>query len=74
MITDPTGNTWTRSDDGNFINSSDGLSMQIHKQSTDEELSESVANLRSKLETNPKTDAERIAELEAQLAALLSRL
>lgn len=74
MINDPTGNTWTRSDDGRFIVSSDSKTIQIFPESTDEQLSESIAMLRKEWDTPQKSDAERIAELEAQLAAILAKL
>lgn len=65
---DQNGLTWTRSDDGLSITCQDGRKVIGNPEMTDEYLV-SVAYL-----TPPKTDADRIAELEAQLAALLSRL
>ena len=65
---DQNGLTWTRSDDGLSITCQDGRKVIGNPEMTDEYLV-SVAYL-----TPPKSDAERIAELEAQLAALLSRL
>ncbi len=65
---DQNGLTWTRADDGLSITCEDGRKVLGNPEMTDEYLV-SVAYL-----PPPKTDAERIAELEAQLAALLSRL
>lgn len=65
---DQNGLTWTRADDGQSITCEDGRKVLGNPEMTDEYLV-SVAYL-----PPPKTDADRIAELEAQLAALLSRL
>lgn len=65
---DHNGLTWTRADDGKSITCEDGRKVLGNPEMSDEYLV-SVAYL-----PPPKTDAERIAELEAQLAALLSRL
>lgn len=65
---DQNGKTWTRADDGLSITCEDGRKVLGNPEMTDEYLV-SVAYL-----PPPKTDAERIAELEAKLAALLSRL
>ena len=69
-FTDHNGLVWTRSDDRLSITCSDGRSVMGNEQMTDEYLvSVSYAD-----HTPPKSDAERIAELEAQLAALLAKL
>ena len=69
-FTDHNGLVWTRSDDRLSIKCEDGRTVLGNEQMTDEYLV-SVAYL----ETTPvKSDAERIAELEAQLAALLAKL
>ena len=65
---DQNGLTWTRADDGKSITCEDGRIVLGNPEMTDEYLV-SVAYI-----PTPKTDADRIAELEAQLAALLSRL
>lgn len=65
---DQNGLTWTRADDGQSITCEDGRKVLGNPEMTDEYLV-SVAYL-----PPPKTDADRIAELEAKLAALLSRL
>jgi hypothetical protein len=67
---DQNGKHWTRSDDRLSITCEDGRIVQGNPEMTDEYLV-TVAY------TQPpaiKTDAERIAELEAQLAALLAKL
>ena len=65
---DQNGLTWTRADDGKSITCEDGRKVLGNPEMTDEYLV-SVA-----YRPPPKTEADRIAELEAQLAALLSRL
>jgi hypothetical protein len=70
-FTDHNGLVWTRSDDRRIITCSDGRSVMGNAEMTDEYLV-SVAYLPPP--EPPKTDAERIAELEAQLAALISKL
>ena len=67
---DQNGLTWTRADDGLSITCEDGRKVLGNPEMTDEYLV-SVAYHEP---TPVKTDADRIAELEAQLAALLSRL
>lgn len=68
--TDKHGRNWTRSDDRLTLTSDDGRVVKGNAEMTDEYLAEV-----SYLEPTPiKTDAERIAELEAQLAAVLAKL
>jgi len=67
---DQNGLTWTRSEDRLSIVCEDGRKVLGNDDMTDEYLV-SVAYI---VPEPTKTDAERIAELEAQLAALLSRL
>lgn len=68
---DHNGLTWTRSDDRLSIKCEDGRSVIGNPEMTDEYLV-SVAYLPP--HAPEKTDAERIAELEAQLAALIASL
>jgi hypothetical protein len=68
--TDHTGLTWTRSEDLLSMNCEDGRIVIGNAEMTDEYLV-SVAYQSAE---PVKTDAERIAELEAQLAALLAKL
>lgn len=71
MIQDSQGKTWTRSEDRLELVCEDGRKVLGNADMTDE-------YLLSVIETPPpapeKTDAERIAELESQVAALLSKL
>lgn len=67
---DKNGKTWTRADDGLSITCEDGRKVFGNPEMTDEYLV-SVAYM---AEAPVKSDAERIAELEAQVAALLARL
>jgi hypothetical protein len=69
-FTDHTGLLWTRSEDLTFITCEDGRQVLGNAEMSDEYLV-SVAYM---TETPANTDAERIAELEAQLAALLAKL
>jgi len=68
---DHNGLTWTRSDDLRSIRCENGSVVHGNPEMTDEYLV-SVAYLPPP--APEKSDAERIAELEAQLAALISRL
>lgn len=67
---DQNGLTWTRSDDGLSITCEDGRKVLGNPEMSDEYL----VGVAYHAEAPVKSDAERIAELEAQLAALLSRL
>ena len=67
---DQNGLTWTRADDGQSITCEDGRKVVGNPEMSDEYL----VSVAYQAEVPVKSDAERIAELEAQLAALLSRL
>ena len=67
---DHTGLTWTRSADRLSITCEDGRQVLGNADMTDEYL----VSVAYQSETPQKSDAERIAELEAQLAALLAKL
>ena len=67
---DQNGLTWTRAEDGQSINCEDGRKVVGNPEMSDEYL----VSVAYQAEVPVKSDAERIAELEAQLAALLSRL
>ena len=69
-FTDHNGLIWTRSDDRLSITCQDGRSVLGNAEMTDEYL----VSVAYQTETPQKSDAERIAELEAQLAALLAKL
>ena len=67
---DQNGLTWTRSEDRLSITCEDGRKVLGNEEMPDEYL----VSVAYKAEVPVKTDAERIAELEAQLAALLAKL
>lgn len=67
---DQNGLTWTRAEDGKSITCEDGRMVIGNPDMSDEYLVSLCYNVPPPV----KTDAERIAELEAKLAALLSRL
>lgn len=69
-FTDHNGLVWTRSDDLTSITCEDGRQVLGNAEMTDEYL----VSVAYQVETPQKSDAERIAELEAQLAALLAKL
>lgn len=71
MIQDSQGKTWTRSEDRLELVCEDGRKVLGNADMTDEYLL-SVAEMPAA--AHEKTDAERIAELEAQVAALLAKL
>ena len=62
--------TWTRSADGSTITCEDGRVVIGNAEMTDEYL----VSVAYQVAEPVKSDAERIAELEAQLAALLAKL
>jgi hypothetical protein len=67
---DQNGLTWTRSEDRLSITCEDGRKVLGNEDMTDEYL----VSVAYKSEEPVKTDADRIAELEAQVKALLSKL
>jgi len=69
-FTDHNGLVWTRSEDLLSITCQDGRQVLGNAEMTDEYL----VSVAYQSETPQKSDAERIAELEAQLAALLAKL
>lgn len=68
--TDQNGLLWNRSEDLLSITCEDGRQVIGNEEMTDEYL----VSVAYQAETPIKTDAERIAELEAQVQALLSKL
>lgn len=72
MIKDSLNRTWTASEGRGTWICSDGSRLTVNPSSTDEQVLACLESLIS--EPAPKTDAERIAELEAQLAAILAKL
>lgn len=73
MITDSHNVTWTPSEDRSRWTSSDGSTLIINPASNDEQVLAGIEQMYVPVVVE-KTDAERIAELEAQVAALLSKL
>lgn len=73
MITDSKNNTWTPNEDRSVWTSQEGSTLIINPEANDEQVLASVESIYSP-QVVEKTDAERIAELEAKLAALLSKL
>ena len=67
---DHKGIVWTRSEDRLSIKSSEGAIVFGNEEMTDEYL----VSVAYKQPEPVKTDADRIAELEAKIAALLSKL
>lgn len=72
LIDSKTGMVWTRSEDRTTWTNDQGQTIIGHPDMVFEQLL--VAYEQTVNPTTFKSDAERIAELEAQLAALLSRL
>lgn len=68
--TDQNGLVWTRSDDRLSIKCEDGRTVLGNEQMTDEYL----VSVAYRAAEPVKTDADRIAELEAQVKALLAKL
>jgi hypothetical protein len=68
--TDQNNLVWTRSNDRLSITCEDGRSVLGNAEMTDEYL----VSVAYQVETPVKSDADRIAELEAQVTALLAKL
>jgi hypothetical protein len=73
MIQDSQGKTWTRSDDRLELICEDGRKVLGNAEMTDEYLL-SVSEYVPEPVAPEKTEADRIAELEAQVKALLAKL
>ena len=71
-LDEKTGLVWTRSEDGTTWTSNTGKTIIGPHDMGFDQLQVIAAGMATLSE--PKSDAERIAELEAQLAALLARL
>lgn len=73
MITDSKNLTWTPSEDRSIWTASDGSRLQVNSFANDEQV---LASIEQTYVPAPveKTDADRIAELEAQVKALLAKL
>lgn len=73
MITDSHNITWTPSEDRSLWTSSEGSRLQVNPAANDEQVLTAVEQMYVPAPVI-KTDEERIAELEAQLKALLAKL
>jgi hypothetical protein len=73
MITDSKNITWTPSEDRSLWTASNGSTLQVNPASNDEQVLSSIEQTYVPAPVE-KTDADRIAELEAKLAELLSKL
>lgn len=73
MITDSKNIVWTPSEDRSLWTASNGSKLLANPASNDEQILTIIEQLYVPAPVE-KTDAERIAELEAQLAALISKL
>lgn len=73
MITDSKNITWTPSEDRSLWTASNGCTLFVNPASNDEQVLMGIEQMYLPQPVE-KTDAERIAELEAKLAALLSKL
>jgi hypothetical protein len=73
MITDSKNITWSPSEDRSVWTSSEGSTLIVNPAANDEQILASIEQMYVPAPVE-KTDAERIAELEAKLAALLSKL
>ena len=73
MITDSKNNTWVPSEDRSVWTSQEGGTVIINPAANDEQVLSCIEQMYVPAPVD-KTDAERIAELEAQVAALLSKL
>lgn len=73
MIIDSNNITWKPNEDRSTWTASNGGTLIINPSANDEQVLSCVEQLYVRVPVE-KTDAERIAELEAQVKALLSRL
>lgn len=73
MITDSKNITWTQSEDRSVWTSQEGMILIVNPTANDEQVLAGIESLYAP-QTVEKTDAERIAELEAKLADILSKL
>lgn len=73
MITDSKNNTWTPNEDRSVWTSQEGSTLIINPEANDEQVLASIEQIYAP-QVVEKTDADRIAELEAKLAELLSKL
>jgi hypothetical protein len=72
MITDSKNITWTANEDRSLWTSSEGNRLEVNLSATDEQVLSCIESMRADVPQN--SDADRIAELEAQVKALLAKL
>ncbi len=73
MITDSKNIIWTPSEDRSLWTASNGSTLMVNPASNDEQVLMGIEQMYIPQPVE-KTDAERIVELEAKLAALISKL
>ena len=73
MITDSKNITWTPSEDRSLWTASSGSTLVVNPASNDEQVLSSIEQMYVPAPVE-KTDSDRIAELEAKLAELLTKL
>lgn len=73
MITDSNNIVWTPSEYRSVWTAEDGRVVIVNPEAIDDQILATIESLYAP-QTVEKTDAERIAELEAKLAELLSKL
>jgi len=75
MITDSQNFIWTPNEDRSLWTCSDGRKLIVNPTMTNEQVISSIDSIyASPVLPEPQTDSDRIAELEAQVKALLARL
>lgn len=75
MITDSQNITWTSNTERSEWTASDGRKVIVNPESTDEQVLNTINVMyASPLPLDPQTAAARVAELEADLAALKAKL
>lgn len=72
MITDSKNITWTANEDRSLWTSSEGNRFLISPDATDEQVLSCIESM--SVDVPQPSDTERIAELEAQVKALLAKL
>ena len=72
MITDSKNITWTANEDRSLWTSSEGNRLEVNLSATDEQVLSCIESMRADVPQH--SDADRIAELEAQVKALLAKL
>ena len=72
MITDSKNIIWTANEDRSLWTSSEGSCLYISPDATDEQVLSCIVSMRADVPAH--SDSDRIAELEAQVKALLAKL